>query len=93
MKDSICEILGRKVWFYEVHDGKMIYALLAHSTWSRLYYPFSLCACQRGDVVVNPNHKYEMLSDEDHVGLFVSLHKSKFKFNPSVILILFVSLT
>ena len=56
----------------------MIYALIAHSTWSRLYHPFLLCACQRGDGVVDPNHKYEMLSDKEHVGLF---EKSLKKFN------------
>ena len=56
----------------------MLYALTAHSTWSRLYHPFLLCARQRGDGVVDPNHKCEMLSDEDHVGLF---EKSLRKFN------------
>ena len=70
--------LEGKCAFYEVHAGEMLYALIAHSTWSRLYHPFLLCACQRGDGVVDPNHKCEMLSYEDHVGLF---EKSLRKFN------------
>ena len=32
VNDGVCDILGRKVCFYEVHDGKMLYALTAHST-------------------------------------------------------------
>ena len=70
IKDGVCYILGRKVRFYEVHDGKMIYALIAHSLWCRLYHPFLLCACQRGDGVVDLNHVCHMLYDEDHKVLF-----------------------
>ena len=40
VKDDVCDILGRKVRFYEVHDQKMSYAVTAHSTLSRLYHSF-----------------------------------------------------
>ena len=78
IKDGVCDILGRKVRFYEVHDGKMIYVLIAHSLWCRLYHPFLLCACQRGDGVVDLNHICCMLSDEEYEVLF---EKSLRKFN------------
>ena len=78
VKDGVSDILGRKVHHYEVHDGKMLYALTAHSSWNRLYHPFALCSCQRGEGVVDPDHKCRMLSDEEHMRLF---EKSHVKFN------------
>ena len=74
----MCDILGRKVSFYEVHDGKILYALTAHSTWCCLYHPFALCSCQRGEGVVDLDHKCRMLSGEEYVRLF---DKSLAKYN------------
>ena len=68
-KDS-ANILERKVHVYEVHDGKMIYALTAHSLWNRQHHPFLLCSCQRGDGVVDPNHQCTIISDAEHERLF-----------------------
>ena len=76
VKDGVSDILGRKVQHYEVHDGNMLYALTAHSTWARLYHPFALCSCQRGEGVVDPDHKCRMLSDEEHMRLFEKSHKA-----------------
>ena len=46
---------GKRIYVYEVHDGKMIYNLTEHSKWNCKYHPFLLCGCLRGDGVVNPD--------------------------------------
>ena len=41
--------LNCKIYCYEIHDGKMLYLLTQHSLYSRLYSPYVLCSCTRGD--------------------------------------------
>ena len=44
-------------WYYDLHDGKMLYLLTQHSQWSRKNSPFLLCRCNRGEGVINnANH-------------------------------------
>ena len=45
----------------------MIYALTGHSLWNHVYHPFLLCSCQRGDGVLDSNHKCTMLSEKIRV--------------------------
>ena len=64
---------GKRIYVYEVHDGKMIYNLTYHSKWNRKYHPFILCACHRGDGVVDPEHTCNIVTDETNSQLFVKL--------------------
>ena len=43
-------------WYYDLHDGKMLYLLTNHSLWNRKYNPFLLCTCGRGEGVRNTEH-------------------------------------
>jgi hypothetical protein len=62
---------GGKYWFYDLHDGKMLYLLCQHSLWNRKYNPFLLCTCQRGEGVrSNDNHVCRMVGAAEHVELY-----------------------
>ena len=43
-------------WYYDLHDGKMLYLLTNHSLWNRKHNPFLLCTCDRGEGVRNTEH-------------------------------------
>ena len=60
----------RKFWFYEVHDGKMLYLLTQHSLWNRKYHPFLICSCSRGAGVKDPSHVCTPLTNAEHLVLF-----------------------
>ena len=64
------KVHGRNYVFYEVHDCKMLYNLTQHSKRNREFHPMLLCACQRGDGVVDPNHICKLLCDGEHIDLF-----------------------
>ena len=67
-KTSLFEIQKSKVWVYDVHDGKMLYNLLQHSTWSRKHHPFLFCKCLRNaglDEKVGDIHQCTMINDDD----------------------------
>ena len=60
-----------KFRFYDLHDGKMLYLLTQHSMWNRMYNPFLLCTCSRGDGVKNnKTHKCRMLTNNDYKVLY-----------------------
>ena len=58
-----------KLFFFELHDGKMHYLLTQHSLFNRKHYPFLLCKCQRGQGVKDINHKCELISQEETLRL------------------------
>ena len=53
-----------KIYFYKMHDGKMIYAMTQHSTWGRQHNPFLLCDCNRGAGVKSTSHKCELIPND-----------------------------
>lgn len=59
-----------KYIYYNMHDEKMLYALVGHSLFNCKYNPFLLCTCNHGSGVVNQNHKCQKLSHEEHIRLF-----------------------
>ena len=59
------EIKGRKIFCYELHDGKMIYSLTKHAALNSKHSPFLLCKCKRGAGVKNPNHECKLISEQD----------------------------
>ena len=44
---------NKNYFYYDMHDGKMLYLLTQHSLWNRKYNPFLLCTCKRGEGVVS----------------------------------------
>ena len=59
-----------QVSYYDMHDGKMIYMLTQHSLYNRKFHHFLLCACHRGDGVINGDHKCKLLSHNEKIRLF-----------------------
>ena len=58
-------------FYYDMHDGKMLYLLTQHSLWNRKHHPFLLCACKRGEGVINnETHKCTILNDDEQMRLF-----------------------
>ena len=60
----------RKVYFYKMHDCKMICNLTQNLLWGGKSHPYLLCSSQWGDRVLNPNYKCKFLSDEKQQHLF-----------------------
>ena len=61
----------KNYFYYDLHDGKMLYLLTQHSQWSRRNNPFLLCNCKRGvGVVNNDTHVCHRISREDQVKLY-----------------------
>ena len=59
---------NRNYYFYDLHDGKMLYLLTQHSQWSRKNHPFLLCKCGRGEgVTANENHVCKRISHEEQI--------------------------
>ena len=61
---------GIEVFCYDTHDGKMIYELTQHSSWSRKHHPYVLCKCNRGASTMTTNHICEMMSDQEYERLW-----------------------
>ena len=59
-----------KFWYYDIHDGKMLYLLTQHSQWSRKFHPFLLCKCKRGEGVRNTAHNCQLLSHQEQVQMW-----------------------
>ena len=59
--------VGEEVYFYDMHDGKMLYILTQHSLYSRKHYPYLLCRCKRGAAVSDPDHVCKFLTQEEYV--------------------------
>ena len=58
-------------FYYELHDGKMLYLLTQHSQWSRKFHPFLLCKCGRGEGVRNnATHVCVPISHEEQITLY-----------------------
>ena len=58
----------RNCWFYDLHDGKMLYLLTQHAQWNRKENPFLLCNCSRGaGVRNNNNHVCTWLTHEEQI--------------------------
>ena len=60
-------IPGITLWFFALHDGKMLYILTQHSLYNCCHHPFLLCKCKRGEGVNNENHECKIISDDDQV--------------------------
>ena len=59
---------NRNYYYYDLHDGKMLYLLTQHSQWSRKNYPFLLCKCGRGEgVTANETHVCKRISHEEQI--------------------------
>ena len=55
-------------FFYDLHDGKMLYLLTQHSAWNRKHKPFLLCNCLRGEGVTgNKEHRCEKILHENQI--------------------------
>ena len=50
-------------YFFEMDDAKFLHILTQHSLWNRLFQPFLLYKCQRGEGVWSADHKCKRLSD------------------------------
>ena len=57
---------GIEVYCYDTHDGKMIYELTQHSSWSRKHHPYVLCKCSKGESTKSSNHICQKISDKDY---------------------------
>ena len=58
-------------FYYELHDGKMLYLLTQHSQWSRKFHPFLLCKCGRGEGVRNnATHVCVPISHQEQITLY-----------------------
>eukprot|EP00551_Chaetoceros_affinis_P016131 CAMPEP_0203712330 /NCGR_PEP_ID=MMETSP0091-20130426/69973_1 /ASSEMBLY_ACC=CAM_ASM_001089 /TAXON_ID=426623 /ORGANISM="Chaetoceros affinis, Strain CCMP159" /LENGTH=776 /DNA_ID=CAMNT_0050590301 /DNA_START=350 /DNA_END=2681 /DNA_ORIENTATION=- len=67
--------IRRNDFFYDLHDGKMLYLLTQHSAWNRKYKPFLLCNCLRGEGVTgNEEHRCVKISHENQI---VSYQRSR----------------
>jgi len=55
------------VFFYDLHDGKMLYLSTQHSLFNRKHHPFLLCKCQRGQGLVDSEHICEPISHTEQV--------------------------
>ena len=66
-------------FFYDLHDGKMLYLLTQHSLWNRKTKPFLLCSCSRGEGVENNlDHRCKIINHNDQVKYY-QLSKDKFE--------------
>ena len=62
---------GRENYFYyDLHDGKMLYLLMQHSLWNRKISPFLLCKCGRGEGVINEDHECTLISNDEQLKLY-----------------------
>jgi hypothetical protein len=76
------ESSSTKYWYYDIHDGKMLYLLTQHSQWNRKFHPFLLCKCKRGEGVTNAGHTCELLSHQEQVQMWDrSLRRWNYKKN------------
>ena len=63
--------LRKNDFFYDLHDGKMLYLLTQHSVWNRKYKPFLLCNCLRGEGVTgNEEHRCVKISHENQIASY-----------------------
>ena len=68
-----------RYFFYDLHDGKMLYLLCQHSQWNRKKNPFLLCKCNRGEGVRNnANHVCTWLTHDEQIE---SYERSKRRWN------------
>ena len=66
--------------FYDLHNGKMLYLLTQHCSWSRKHHPFILCKCKRGEGVINNNnHICNIITDEEQLTLYQKSEKRYLK--------------
>ena len=59
--------VGEETYFYDTHDGKMIYILTQHSLYIRKHYPELLCKCKRGTAVKDPDHVCKFITHEEYI--------------------------
>ena len=70
LRDSLDD-KRKKYFYYDLHDGKMLYLLTQHSQWNRKHHPFILCTCKRGvGVTNNDNHVCHKISGEEQIHLY-----------------------
>ena len=55
------------IYFYDMHDRKMLYILTQHSLYSRCHHPYILCKCKRGKAVRDPDHVCTLITHEEYV--------------------------
>ena len=72
MGDKYKEKFGtdKNIFLYDMHDGKMLYALTQHSAYNRKYHPFLLCKCGPGDGVRDPSHVCLLIEHDKQVERF-----------------------
>ena len=61
---------SQKYFFYDLHDGKMLYLLTQHAQWNRKFHPFLLCKCKRGEGVSDPNHVCKIIDKSEQLTLY-----------------------
>ena len=59
-----------KYFYYELHDGKMLYLLTPHGLYSRTDHPFLLCACEKGEGVMDAEWTCTLIDDVQQQRLF-----------------------
>ena len=57
-------------FYYELHDGKMLYLMTQHGQYSRKNCPFLLCSCEKGEGVMNDDWVCKRINDEEQLRLF-----------------------
>lgn len=62
---------GESVYFYDMHDGKMLYILTQNSLFNRTHSPFLLCKCQRGDTVCDSDRSCQLITHKDYLDLIL----------------------
>ena len=72
IEDKYKEKFGadKNIFLYDMHDGKMLYALTQHSAYNRKYHPFLLCKCGPGDGVRDPSHVCLLIEHDKQVERF-----------------------
>ena len=55
------------IYFYDLHDGKMLYMLTHHSLWNRQYHPYLLCKCGPGEGVRDTSHECVQIEHDKQV--------------------------
>ena len=58
-----------KLFFYDLHDGKILYILTHHLFYNRQYHPYLLCKCGPGDGVRDPLHECIQIGHDKQVGI------------------------
>ena len=55
-----------RIWYYDLHDVKMLYLLTQHSQWNRKFHPFLSCKCKARQGLANDSHSCDGMTDQEY---------------------------